>query len=79
MNLPADITDKTLQTLQAFPKHSTVSMQRDIIAGLPSELDAQTGAVVRLGHESGVKVPTHEFLLTCLRPQELRARGALKF
>ncbi len=77
--LPEDIIERTMRALEAFPKHSTASMQRDIVDGLPSELDAQCGSVVRLAHESGVEVPVNEFLLTCLSPQELRARGALKF
>lgn len=77
--LVEDIIERTMRALQAFPKHSTASMQRDIVDGLPSELDAQCGSVVRLAQESGVEVPVNEFLLTCLSPQELRARGALKF
>ncbi len=79
ISLADDVIEKTMRALQAFPKHSTASMQRDIIDGHPSELDAQNGAVVRLAHESGLEVPINEFILTCLRPQELRARGALKF
>ena len=79
ISLPDNIVATTMKTLEGFPKHSTASMQRDIIDGKPSELDAQCGAVVRLGHDSGVEVPINEFLLTCLSLQELRARGALKF
>ncbi len=79
IDLPENIVETTMATLEGFPKHSTASMQRDIIDGKPSELDAQCGSVVRLAQDSGVEVPVNEFLLTCLSPQELRARGALKF
>lgn len=79
IGLPVNIVDTTMATLESFPKQATASMQRDISDGKPSELDAQTGSVVRLAHDSGVEVPVNEYLLTCLRPQELRARGALKF
>ena len=50
------------------------SLQRDIIEGKPSELDAQLGAVVRMGREAGVVTPIHELLYHCLLPQEQLAR-----
>ena len=52
-------------------------MQRDIMAGRPSELDHLNGAVVRLGRESGVPTPVHAFLYAVLRPQEMQARQRL--
>jgi 2-dehydropantoate 2-reductase len=54
-------------------------MQRDLIRGRPSELDAQNGAVVRLAHEVEVATPVNQFFLYSLRSLELRARGALTF
>jgi 2-dehydropantoate 2-reductase len=54
-------------------------MQRDIIAGRPSELESQSGAVVRLGQEKGVEAPVHDFVYRALRPLELLARGELTF
>jgi 2-dehydropantoate 2-reductase len=47
-------------------------MQRDIMAGRPSELESQLGVVVRL---VGVEVPLHTFLYACLLPQERKAHG----
>jgi len=35
--------------LESVPPEATASMQRDVMAGRPSELEAQIGAVVRLG------------------------------
>ena len=55
------------------------SLQRDITAGRPSELEALTGALVRLGTEVGVATPLHAFVYHSLLPQELRARGQLQF
>jgi 2-dehydropantoate 2-reductase len=49
-------------------------MQRDILNGRPSELEAQNGAVVRLGAEVGVPTPTHAFIYHSLLPQESAAR-----
>jgi 2-dehydropantoate 2-reductase len=59
-----------------LPAGGTTSMQRDLVAGRPSELDAQTGAVVRLGRARGVPTPVHGTLYAALRPQEARARSA---
>jgi 2-dehydropantoate 2-reductase len=59
-----------------LPPAATASMQRDVMAGRPSELLEQTGAVVRLGEQAGVDVPVHRALLALLLPQEHAARGA---
>ncbi len=64
-----------LAFVDALGADVTASMQRDIMAGRPSELEAQTGAVVRMGRESGVPVPANAFLYAVLLPQEQRARS----
>jgi 2-dehydropantoate 2-reductase len=50
-------------------------MQRDLIAGRPSELANQNGAVVRIARERGMPVPVNEFLYASLLPQEKSARS----
>lgn len=77
------LTDETLQKATGyvdgiFP-HATASMQRDILAGRPSELDTLCGGVVRLGREAGVPTPTLAFIYHALKPLELKARGELEF
>jgi 2-dehydropantoate 2-reductase len=52
-------------------------MQRDIIQGRPSELEAQVGAVVRLGERRGIAVPVHRMIYAALLPLERKARGEL--
>ena len=79
IEMPEDSVQKTIDTLESFPANSTTSMQRDLVDGLPSELDAQNGAVVRLAEEVEVYTPVNRFILGSLRSLELRARGALKF
>jgi 2-dehydropantoate 2-reductase len=79
INIPADSVARTMATLQDIPPNSTTSMQRDLVRGRPSELDAQNGAVVRLSYEVGVDTPINRFFLYSLRSLELRARGALTF
>jgi 2-dehydropantoate 2-reductase len=75
--LDDDAAVRTLAALDTFPFDGTASMQRDLAAGRPSELEDQTGAVVRLARASGVPVPIHEVLRAALLPQERAARGAL--
>src|SRR5690606_11098811 len=61
--------------MDALPPTATASMQRDILEGRPSELEAQNGAVVRLGAEAGVETPLNRFIYHSLLPQERKARG----
>jgi 2-dehydropantoate 2-reductase len=70
---------RAFMMIDGSPPGSTTSMQRDIVAGRPSELTSQTGAVVRLGRAAGVETPLHTFLYASLLPQEQRARGAIEF
>jgi 2-dehydropantoate 2-reductase len=66
--------ERTLARFDALNADATSSLQRDIIDAKPSELDAQLGAVVRLGREAGVTTPVCEMLLALLLPQEENAR-----
>lgn len=50
-------------------------MQRDIADGRPSELEYQTGAVVRLGRDKGIETPLSRFIYHCLLPLARRARS----
>lgn len=54
---------------------ATSSMQRDVMEGKPSELDAQVGSVIRKGKEKGVATPIMEIIHAALLPQELKARA----
>ena len=73
--LDDDAVQRTLQRYDGLPPESTTSLQRDVMEGKPSELDAQLGAVVRMGREIGVVTPVCEMLYDLLLPQERRARG----
>lgn len=77
--LAADVVEQTVAFVDALPADGTTSMQRDIVQSRPSELDAQIGAVVRLGRLASVDVPVHRFMLAALLPLERRARGELAF
>lgn len=73
--LAPDTVAETLAYTDTLPPEGTTSMQRDIVAGRPSELEAQSGAVVRLGREKGIRTPVHDLVYRCLLPQERAARG----
>jgi 2-dehydropantoate 2-reductase len=59
-----------MATVDGLPEDATSSMQRDIVAGKPSELESQNGAVVRMAREVGVDVPTHALIYETLRRAE---------
>lgn len=69
-NLATVIMDR----IDKLPEGMFASMQKDVMEGNPSELEAQNGALVRMGRKLGVRVPTHEFIYASLLPQELQAR-----
>lgn len=78
INLPANSIDTVMASIDGLPEDATSSMQRDIAAGKPSELESQNGAVVRMAHETGVDVPTHELIYRSLKPLEEKARQAVR-
>lgn len=73
--LTPEAMDAAMAFMDALPPAATASMQRDILDGRPSELEAQNGAVVRLGAQAGVETPLHRFIYASLLPQERKARG----
>jgi len=75
IDLGEDAILKTWQRYDALAPASTASLQRDVMEGKPSELDAQLGAVVRLAEASGVEVPVTRMVFSALLPQERAARG----
>lgn len=75
--LPADAVSQTLGWIDKMAPAVIPSMQRDIVEGRPSELEAQNGAIVRLGAAAGIEVPLHRFIYACLLPSEMKARGKL--
>jgi len=63
--------EANLQRLSALPASMKSSMLKDAEAGLPLEVDAIGGAVLRAAERSGIDVPVTARLVT-----ELRARSA---
>ncbi len=77
VNLGDDAVERALERYDGMAPDSTSSLQRDIMEAKPSELDAQAGAIVRLGREAGVPTPVCEALYALLLPQERKVRGSM--
>jgi 2-dehydropantoate 2-reductase len=73
--LPEDIVARTLDFIDQQPPDGTSSLQRDLVAERPSELDAWVGALVRLGTAAGLPVPLHRLLLEVLTTRHPHALG----
>ena len=79
ISLPEEASQTIMTIYDGLVPQSTASLQRDVMKGRPSELEAQIGAVVRFGQEADVATPQHTFIYRSLLPMELRARGQLQF
>lgn len=65
----------TMQRIDKTQPDVMASMQKDMMEGRPSELNEQTGAVIRMGRAVGVPTPTHETIYAKLLPLENKARS----
>lgn len=71
--LPANALDNAIAFMDRQPAGVTTSLQQDILAGRPSELDAWTGAVVRMADRAGTTAPIHELLYELLAVRVAKA------
>lgn len=74
--LPKDVVGRALQLLESFEPATTSSMQRDVASGRPFELEAFSGAIVRLAEEHHQPAPVHQAIYALLKPSLDRAMGA---
>ena len=77
IDIPEDALQRSSALLDSLPAAATTSLQRDVMEGRPSELDAQAGSLVRLGQKVGVTTPLHGFIYHSLLPMEMQARGEI--
>lgn len=75
VNLPMDQVAQTLAFADSLPEGATSSMQRDFLAGRDSELDAQVGAIRRLGQQMKVLTPLHDMLQAILEARVALGEG----
>jgi len=74
INLSDEVIENQFKIIESQPYKTTASLQRDMMQGIPSELEAQNGTIVRLGKELGIPTPTNDLVYFTLIPQEKRAR-----
>ena len=79
VDIAEDVVEGIIGFIDKLPPDGTASMQRDIMAGRPSELHEQSGAVVRFGAKAGVPTPINRFVYHSLLPLEQNARGEISF
>ena len=67
-----DIVNTNLRILDALDPSASTSMQRDVYAGKPSEIDGLIYEVVRMGERYGVPVPTYRMIAEKARRDGLK-------
>lgn len=70
VNIDPDAIQKGLSFMESLPQDQRMSMLTDIEAGRPLELEAQSGAVVRIGRRVGVPTPINDSLYALLQPHK---------
>ncbi|HEV3062218.1 MAG TPA: 2-dehydropantoate 2-reductase [Vicinamibacterales bacterium] len=66
--LGRNMVEDVARAYQALPPHTKASMLVDLEHGRRLELPWLSGAVVRIGRETGVPTPIHAFIATVLKP-----------
>ena len=74
INWTEDVIDHAMQTVDNSGYKATASIQRDIDAKKPSELEFLNGTVVKYAHEMDMYVPINEFVYRALSVTEHYAR-----
>lgn len=72
--LDADIVEQTLAFTDNLAPSIKPSMQLDVGAGRPSELDSMIGVIARKGRDRGVSTPVADMVYAALLPGERKAR-----
>jgi 2-dehydropantoate 2-reductase len=67
--------DEAMALVDNSPADIKASLQRDVEAGRPSELDSMLGVLVRRGAAAGVPTPAAAFVYAALLPAEHLARA----
>ena len=76
VQLEGDVVAKTLEFIDNASPDMKTSMQRDVEAGRPSELESMIGVVPRLGRQTGVATPVMRLAYAVLKPGNLKVQGS---
>lgn len=77
VRLPQGCVDRALDFVAGFPSDATSSLQRDLQERRESEYDVLTGAVVKMGRESGLRQPAHDRIIDLLIRKGLLGKDAV--
>ncbi|MHB1148332.1 MAG: ketopantoate reductase family protein [Lutibacter sp.] len=72
--LSDSLVEQQFKMIESQSYETTSSLQRDMMEGKPSELDAQNGTIVKMGIELGIPTPVNAFIYHCLLPQEKKSQ-----
>ncbi len=75
VEIEPDAIEKGFKFMESLPQDQRMSMLGDIEAGRPLELEAQSGAVVRIGRQVSVPTPINDALYGLLLPYKDGAPG----
>ncbi len=70
VDIEPDAIEKGFKFMESLPQDQRMSMLGDIESGRPLELEAQSGAVVRIGRRAGVPTPINDALYALLLPHK---------
>jgi 2-dehydropantoate 2-reductase len=76
VDLGEDAVERRLAIIDGLAQEATISMQRDLMSGRPSEFMEQSVGLLSLAKELGVETPVHDLCVPLLRLQEMAARSA---
>ena len=68
IDFPPNVVDERFEAAAEEAEHFKSSLQADMQAGKPLEVDELLGAVVRMGREMGIPVPASSALVMALEP-----------
>ena len=69
IELPETLVQDSLKYVEGLPDFQN-SMHSDYESGKPTELDAMSGSVIRLGKQIGIQTPIHNYLYSILLPHK---------
>lgn len=77
VDLHDDDIDRIFEMIDRGDYDTTMSLQRDMMEGRPSELENFNGFIVKKGNVLGIDTPVNDFIYFALLPMEKGARGSL--
>ncbi|MBI5302182.1 MAG: 2-dehydropantoate 2-reductase [Chloroflexi bacterium] len=72
--LAPDLIEQRMKFVLGIQPGMTASMHKDLLKGNRLEIDALSGAIVRLGAAKGVATPVHQTIYMALKQEDARAK-----